>query len=71
MHPPSRAILPGRHRSSHVQFWHLRPTPFAVEQGADDIDDLQTQRNAAAMASHLGLPPLKHNRLVDALVPAD
>jgi len=40
-------------------------------QGADDIDDLQdVPANATAMASHLNLPLVKHNRLVQALAGA-
>lgn len=41
-----------------------------AEQGADGIDDLQTQANAIAMASHLKLPLVKHSRLVEALLGA-
>mmetsp|Transcript_25903 Transcript_25903/g.82015 ORF Transcript_25903/g.82015 Transcript_25903/m.82015 type:complete len:256 (-) Transcript_25903:1248-2015(-) len=39
-----------------------------AEQGADGIDDLQIPSSATAMASHLKLPPIKHARLVWALV---
>jgi hypothetical protein len=41
-----------------------------LEQGADDITELHTQSNATAIASYLGPPLMKHNKLVEALVSA-
>jgi len=54
-------------RSSHS--FHT-PFPWRWDQGADDINDLQKQEHVAALASHLRLSPIKHGKLVDALLAA-
>lgn len=46
------------------------PAPLRWDQGADDINDLQSQKHAAALASYLRLPPIKHDKFVNALLTA-
>jgi hypothetical protein len=39
-----------------------------LRQGAGDVTDLHARAKAVALASHLGLPLIKHTKLVEALV---
>jgi hypothetical protein len=38
--------------------------------GAGDISDLQTEKYTIALATHLRLPPIKHDKLVGAVLQA-